>query len=244
MEQVNFLTAFFFGLLSFISPCVLPIVPGYLSFISGLSFDEMLSESSAKDVRKKLMMNSLMFVMGFSTVFILLGASASVVGKFLQSNLDIISKIAGGIIIIFGLHMIGVFKIKFLQYEKRFQSNAKPLGLVGTFVVGLAFAFGWTPCIGPILASILAIAAQQESVGQGILLLTLYSAGLGIPFLLTALSISAFYKVFNKFKKHLHKVEIVGGVLLVVFGILIMTNSLTLLSALISEWFPFLNELG
>ncbi|MBI5215731.1 MAG: sulfite exporter TauE/SafE family protein [Ignavibacteriae bacterium] len=244
MEEVNFLTAFFFGLLSFISPCVLPIVPGYLSFISGLSFDEMMSETSAKDVRRKLMMNSLMFVLGFSTVFIILGASASAVGKFLQSNLDIISKIAGGIIIIFGLHMIGVFKIKFLQYEKRFQSNAKPLGLFGTFVVGLAFAFGWTPCIGPILASILAIAAQQDTIGQGILLLTLYSAGLGIPFLLTGLSISAFYKVFNKFKRHLHKVEIVGGVLLVLFGVLIMTNSLTIISALLSEWFPFLNELG
>ena len=244
MEQVNFLTAFLFGLLSFVSPCVLPIVPGYLSFISGLSFDEMMNERSAKEVRKKLLLNSLMFVFGFSTVFIVLGASASVVGKFLQSNLDIISKIAGGIIIVFGLHMIGIFKIKFLQYEKRFQSNAKPLGLLGTFLVGLAFAFGWTPCIGPILASILAIAAQQDSVGKGILLLTFYSAGLGIPFLLTGLSISAFYKVFNKFKHHLHKVEIVGGVMLVIFGVLIMTNSLTIISALLSEWFPFLNELG
>ncbi|TAK60641.1 MAG: cytochrome c biogenesis protein CcdA [Bacteroidetes bacterium] len=244
MEQVNFLTAFLFGLLSFASPCVLPIVPGYLSFISGLSFDEMMNESSAKEVRKKLVLNSLLFVLGFSLVFIILGASASAVGKFLQSNLDLISKIAGGIIIIFGLHMIGIFKIKFLQYEKRFQSNSKPIGLIGSFLVGLAFAFGWTPCIGPILASILAIAAQQESVGQGIALLACYSAGLGIPFLLTGISVSVFYKVFNKFKRHLHKVEIVGGVLLVLFGIMIMTNSLTIVSAWISELFPFLNELG
>jgi len=244
MEQVNFATAFVFGLLSFISPCVLPIVPGYLSFISGLSFDEMMNESSAKTVRKKLLLNSLLFVCGFSLVFIILGASASVVGKFLQANLEIIGKVAGVVIIIFGLHMIGVFKIKFLQYEKRFQSNAKPLGLIGSFVVGLAFAFGWTPCIGPILASILAIAAEQNSVGKGIVLLSFYSAGLGIPFLLTGLSISVFYKFFNRFKRHLHKVEVVGGVLLVIFGILIMTNSLTILSKYISEWFPFLSNLG
>ncbi len=244
MDQVNFFIAFVSGILSFLSPCVLPIVPGYLSFISGLSFDEMMNEQSAAQVRKKLLMNSLMFVLGFSLVFIILGASASVVGKFLQSNLDIISKVAGVVIIVFGLHMIGVFKIKFLQYEKRIQSGSKPLGVIGSFVVGLAFAFGWTPCIGPILASILAVAAQQDSVGKGIMLLSFYSAGLGIPFLLTGLSISIFYKVFNRFKRHLHKVEVVGGVLLVIFGVLIMTNSLRIVSGIFSDWFPFLNELG
>ncbi len=204
----------------------------------------MMNEGTAKSVRKKLLTNSLFFVLGFSLVFISLGASASAVGNFLQENLRLIGKIAGVVIIIFGLHMIGIFKIKFLQYEKRFQAGSKPLGLVGSFVVGLAFAFGWTPCIGPILASILAIAAQQDSIGKGIVLLSLYSAGLGIPFLLTGLSISIFYKWFNKFKRHLHKVEVVGGILLVLFGVLIMTNSLTIVSAMISKWFPFLGELG
>lgn len=244
MENVTIITALAFGFLSFISPCVLPIVPGYISFISGLSFEEMQSSENVGVIRKRILSNAFLFVLGFSMVFIALGASASAVGQFLREQLDLMSKIAGIIIVIFGVHMIGIYKIPFLNYEKRLHTNQKPLGLLGSFVVGLAFAFGWTPCIGPILASILAIAAQQETVGQGILLLSFYSAGLGIPFLLTGLSLTAFYKVFDKFKKHLHKVEIVGGVLLVVFGILIFTNYLTIVSAYFSKWFPFLNELG
>ena len=244
MEIPGIFTAFVFGLLSFISPCVLPIVPGYLSFISGVSFEEMQNSANRSQVRKRITANSLLFIAGFSLVFIGLGASATVVGQFLHEQLNVISKIAGIVIIIFGLHMIGVFKIPFLNYEKRIHTQSKPLGLLGAFLVGLAFAFGWTPCIGPILAAILAIASQQDTVGKGILLLSSYSLGLGIPFFVTGLSVTAFYNVFNKVKRHLHKVEVVGGVLLVAVGALIMTNYLTILSGYLSKWFPFLNELG
>ena len=244
MENVGILTAFIFGLISFISPCVLPIVPGYLSFISGVSFEEMQSTGNRSAVRKRIMLNALFFIFGFSLVFIALGASATAIGQFLSEQQNIISKIAGGIIVIFGIHMTGIFKIPFLNYEKRFHTEGKKLGLLGAFLVGFAFAFGWTPCIGPILAGILVLASRQETIGQGILLLTSYSLGLGIPFFLTALSLSAFFNVFNKFKRHLHKVEIVGGILLIVIGVLIMTNYLTILSGYFAKWFPFLNELG
>jgi len=244
LESVSIVTAFAFGLLSFISPCVLPIVPGYISFISGVSFDEMQNTDNRRTVRKKILANCTAFIIGFSVVFIALGASATAVGQFLHDQINIISKVAGVIIIVFGLHMTGIFKIPFLNYEKRFSSNAKPIGLLGAFMVGMAFAFGWTPCIGPILAAILAIASQQDTVWKGITLLGFYSLGLGIPFLLTGLSITLFYNVFNKLKRHLHKVEIVGGILLVAVGILIMTNYLTILSGYLSRWFPFLNELG
>jgi cytochrome c-type biogenesis protein len=244
VENVGILTAFAFGLLSFVSPCVLPIVPGYLSFISGVSFEEMQSSSNRVVIRNRILANSIFFVIGFSIVFITLGASATVVGKFLHDQIGIISKIAGIVIVIFGLHMIGIFRIPFLNYEKRIHTSAKPLGYFGALLVGLAFAFGWTPCIGPILAAILAIASQQDSVGKGIILLSSYSLGLGIPFILTGLSLTAFYNFFNKLKKHLHKLEVIGGALLVIVGVLIMTNYLTILSSYLSKWLPFLNELG
>jgi len=244
LDNVGILTAFAFGLLSFVSPCVLPIVPGYLSFISGISFEEIQGSASQSNLRKRIITNCIFFIAGFSVVFIALGASATVLGQFLQQQLNLLSKIAGVIIIIFGLHMVGVFKIPFLNYEKRLHTSTKPLGLVGAFVVGLAFAFGWTPCIGPILAAILAIASQQETVGQGIVLLSSYSLGLGIPFLITGLSITAFYNVFNKLKKYLHTIEVASGAMLIAVGILIMTNYLTILSGYLSKWFPFLNELG
>ncbi len=244
MENVTLVTAFLFGLLSFISPCVLPIVPGYLSFISGVTFDDMQDERRRGEVRKRIAVNSLFFILGFSAVFVALGASATAVGQFLHERIAIIEKIAGVVIIVFGIHMTGLFRIPFLNYEKRFQSGGKSLGVVGAFVVGLAFAFGWTPCIGPILAAILTIASQQETVGKGILLLAAYSLGLGIPFFLAGLSISAFYNVFNKFKRHLHTVEIVGGILLIAVGILIATNMLTVISGAFARWFPILNELG
>jgi cytochrome c-type biogenesis protein len=242
LENVSVLTAFLFGIISFISPCVLPIVPGYLSFISGYSFDEM-ANSARSDLFKKVTLNSLLFVLGFSVVFVALGASATAIGHFLLQKLILFTRIAGVIIIVFGLHMVGLFRIKFLNYEKKFHTGKK-IGTFGSFVAGLAFAFGWTPCIGPVLAAILAIAAQEDTIGKGIVLLSVYSLGLGIPFLLTSLSINAFLGFFRRFNKYIRWVEVAGGVLLIVVGILIMTNNLTVLSGYFAKWFPFLNELS
>ena len=242
MENVNILTAFLFGIISFVSPCVLPIVPGYLSFISGYSLDEMVN-SSRSDLFKKVTLNSVLFIVGFSIIFVGLGASATALGKFLVQQLNLFAKIAGVIIIIFGLHMTGVFRIKFLNYEKKFHSN-KRIGPLGSLVAGLAFAFGWTPCIGPVLAAILTIAAQQDTIGKGIVLLSVYSLGLGIPFLITSLSINAFLAFFKRFRKYIRWVEVAGGVLLIAVGILIMTNNLTVLSSYFARWFPFLNQLS
>jgi cytochrome c-type biogenesis protein len=241
MDNVTLFAAFGAGLLSFISPCVLPIVPGYLSFISGVSMDELQKKKS--NATYKVFLNSLFFVSGFSVVFIALGAGATWVSGFLLDYMHIISKVAGVGIIILGLHYIGLFKISFLNYEKRFNMSDKKIGMFGAFVIGFAFAFGWTPCIGPILATILAIAAAEDTIWQGVILLAFYSAGLAIPFLLTALAFNAFLSVSNKIKKHFKVVETVGGVFLIIVGILIFSNSLSYLSGIISEWFPWL-ELG
>ncbi|MDI6803463.1 MAG: cytochrome c biogenesis protein CcdA [Bacteroidota bacterium] len=243
MESVGIFTAFLFGLLSFASPCVLPIIPGYLSFISGLSLDQMQS-GNKKENMKKILTNSVFFVLGFSTVFIALGASATFIGQFLLSNLDIAGKIAGVFLILLGIHLTGIFKLKFLQFEKRIHTNKKSFGVIGSFLVGLAFAFGWTPCIGPILAGILTIASQQETVYQGIGLLTAYSLGLGIPFLIAALSINAFFSVFHKVKRYFRVIEIVSGGLLVLVGILMVTGSLAVIASYLTRWLPFLGDLG
>jgi cytochrome c-type biogenesis protein len=242
MDSVSITTAFVFGIISFISPCVLPLVPGYLSFISGYSLDEM-QESAPSDLLKKVTLNSLLFVAGFSVVFVALGASATEIGRFLLQRFTLLSKIAGAIIIIFGLNCVGLFKIRFLNYEKKFHAG-KRIGMLGSFVAGLAFAFGWTPCIGPVLAAILALAAQQDTIGKGIALLSIYSLGLGVPFLVASLSINAFLAFFTKFKKYIKWVEVTGGVLLIIVGVLIMTNNLTLISAYFAKWFPFLNQLS
>jgi cytochrome c-type biogenesis protein len=176
-------------------------------------------------------------------VFIALGASATFVSQFLNNYMHIIGKVAGALIFVLGLHFIGLFKIRWLNYEKRIHMGSKQLGIFGSFFVGFAFAFGWTPCIGPILAGILAIAATEETVTRGIILLAFYSAGLAVPFLITAVAFNAFLTVSGKIKKHFRIVEIVGGVFLIIIGFLMFTNSLGYLSGIISEWFPWL-ELG
>lgn len=239
MENVTLITAFGAGILSFISPCVLPIVPGYISFISGVTFDEL--QEKRQKVMYRVFINSLFFVLGFSVVFISLGASATFISGFLHDYKHIISKVAGALIFILGLHFVGLFRIRWLNYEKRFRVGSKQLGIVGSFVVGLAFAFGWTPCIGPILAGILAMAAVEGTVSRGVLLLGFYSAGLAIPFLLTAIAFNSFVSVSGKIKKHFKLVEIVAGGFLILIGILIFTNSLGYISGLISTWFPWLN---
>lgn len=242
MSEVSWITAFAAGFLSFISPCVLPIVPGYLSFISGVSIEQMKEKQSASI--RRVFISSLFFVMGFSVVFIALGASATAVSAFLRDYMQIIAKVAGVLIIILGIHFIGLYKIKWLNYEKRFQVRSEKMSLLGSFAMGFAFAFGWTPCIGPILAGILAIAATEETVWRGILLLVFYSAGLAIPFLVTSLAFNLFVSFSGVIKRYFRIVEIVGGVFLLVVGVMIFTGSLGYLSSLFSKWFPFLDSVG
>lgn len=235
--EVNFITALIAGVLSFASPCVLPIVPGYLSFITGMGLDQLTQKESRSKVLHSAFLNSVVFVIGFSLVFILLGASATAVGKFLQEYMGILSKIAGAVLILFGLHMIGLVKIPFLLYEKRIHQEGKRVGTIRSFTAGLLFAFGWTPCIGPILAGILTIAAAAETARQGMTLLAVYSLGLGVPFILSAVFLNAFFSVFSKIKAHLHKVEVAGGVILVALGALIFTNKL----GVVSQQLDFIN---
>jgi len=236
LSSIPFYTAFGAGLISFISPCVLPLVPGYLSFLSGVSLDQL--RESQEDVRGRVLANSVAFVLGFTLIFVLLGASASFVGQFLLAQLPLLSKVAGGLIVLFGLHTMGVLRFSWLYQEKRVQLQRKPVGLGGSALFGMAFAFGWTPCIGPILAGILTFASAQETMGQGIGLLALYSLGLGLPFILAGLGFERFLKVADRFKRRMRAVEIVSGLLLVAIGLMIATNSLSWLSGSLS----FLNK--
>ncbi|MCP4723791.1 MAG: cytochrome c biogenesis protein CcdA [bacterium] len=243
MPDISIFAAFAAGLISFISPCVLPLVPAYISFMSGVSLQDMTADSNAKN-RSKVIISSLVFIIGFSIVFILLGASATYLGKLLLTKMHIIRKIAGIVIIIFGLHLMGIFKLKFLLYEKRFSSQQKEMSLISVLLIGMAFAFGWSPCLGPILSGILAIAATKENIGQGIFLLSMYSLGLGLPFFLTALATDRFIGYFNKIKKHMRKIEIGSGLFLILIGILIFFDFFTVLSSYLNQWFPFLQKIG
>lgn len=230
------IAAFVAGLMSFLSPCVLPLVPGYVSLISGNTVDEL--KDPEKRVSKSVLGHSIMFILGFSIVFIALGAAATEVGQLIHENLIVLSRIAGVVIVIFGLHLIGVFKITALYSDKRLHSIQGGKSPVGAFVVGFAFAFGWTPCIGPILAGILALAANSGTLGKGILLLAVYSLGLAVPFLLTSLGINQFLSFYGRFRRHLHKVEVLSGILLIVIGVLIFFRHFTVLSGYLS----FLNR--
>jgi cytochrome c-type biogenesis protein len=243
VENVTLFTAFIAGMISFISPCVLPIVPGYLSFISGVSMQELKVEEDQRRRRQLLRQvaaRSVLFVIGFSLVFVAMGASATYIGAWFAGNRPVLAKIAGAVIIVFGLHTMGLTPIKWLNYEKRVHTQGKPLGLLGAFLVGLAFAFGWSPCIGPILAGVLALAATQETVSQGVTLLAVYSLGLGLPFIGSGLAINRFLSVFGKVKRHMKAVEVTAGVLLVAVGVLVMTDKLQALS----RYFTFLPVLG
>lgn len=232
------------GLLSFISPCVLPLIPGYLSFISGVSIDELSQRQKSGSKQWKLFLNTVFFVIGFSIVFVALGAGATKIGKILQSNLDIFNKVAGIVVFLFGLHVAGLLRIKALNYEKRFHAREKSMGVVGSMAIGIAFAFGWTPCIGPILGSILTLAAAQGSVNHGIVLLLFYSAGLGIPFILTALLFNYLIGAFGFIKKHFRAVEIISGALLMIVGVMIFFNLLQRISTFILESVPALQNIG
>jgi len=230
------LAAFVAGLASFLSPCVLPLVPGYISLISGASVDELQSQLGASRM-KAVMVNSLTFIVGFTVVFVMLGAAATSVGHVLREYKGLMGQIAGAIIIIFGLHLTGILKISALYADKRMHTVGTGKSAWGSFLVGFAFAFGWTPCIGPILAAILAIAASQKTVSKGILLLAIYSMGLAVPFILTSLGMR-FLAFYNRFRRHLHAVEVASGVLLIVIGALFVTRHFGVLSG----YLGFLNR--
>jgi len=235
-ENVTLLAAFVAGFLSFISPCVLPLIPGYISFVSGASLEDMRAGHGA--ARRQVLLSSLAFVLGFSIVFVALGASATAIGRFIFDKLPILTKIAGALIIIFGLHMMGVFRLGFLDNEKRAQTQRKPAGPIGALLVGIAFAFGWTPCIGPILAGILVVAGSKDTIGEGVLLLAVYSLGLGVPFLLTSLAIDRFFSVAAAIRRHYHAIELSSGGLLVAIGLLIFTGQLTVIVRYLQPYLP------
>lgn len=237
MSQISIGIAFIAGVLSFLSPCVLPLIPGYISFLSGLSLDELRGGAQKRKILKKAGLNSIFFVMGFSTVFVLLGASASFVGKFLSVHLQILTKVAGVLIIIMGLHLLGILKIGWLNVEKRLKIKQRSGGLFGAFVIGLAFAFGWTPCIGPILAGILTLAATQETVLKGMFLLGIYSLGLGIPFIITGFSVGFFAGFFQRYKRFMRCGEVFSGLLMIIIGVLIFSNNLAVLLRFVPPFF-------
>jgi cytochrome c-type biogenesis protein len=236
MNTVPLTSAFVAGLLSFLSPCVLPLVPGYISMISGAGVEDL--RTGDQKLLGRVLFHSAMFILGFSLVFIAFGASATAIGQFTRTYRYLLAPIAGAVIIIFGLHLTGILKIKALYADKRMHTAGKSSTALGAFVIGFAFAFGWTPCIGPILGAILTFAAAQDTVTKGILLLTVYSAGLAVPFLLTSLGVERFLAFYSRFRRHLHAVEVTSGVLLIVIGALIMTRHFTLLSGYLS----FLNR--
>ena len=245
MMEITYFGALIAGLLSFVSPCVLPLIPAYISFLGGASLSQLTDDDGIDDAtQKRVFFSAFAFVLGFSTVFISLGATATAVSNLIAQYSLLLSQIAGTIIIIFGLHYMGVFRISFLNFEKRFHLENKPTGLIGSYVLGLAFAFGWTPCVGPILASVLMVAASGDSIIYGISLLTVYAAGLGIPFLIAAFAIKPFMTFISRFKKQMRKIEITIGALLILTGLAIFTGDLAEVSSWLIDTFPILTSVG
>ncbi|MFL5314373.1 MAG: cytochrome c biogenesis CcdA family protein [Microvirga sp.] len=238
MLEVSFAAALFGGLISFLSPCVLPLVPPYLSFLAGVTLDEMQARDDWA-VRRRAILTALLFVAGFTTVFVLLGATASALGNVVRQHIGLLSTLAGAAIIVMGLHFMGLFRIGFLYREARLTVD-KSVDVWGAYLMGLAFAFGWTPCIGPVLATVLALAASEASLGAGVRLLLVYSLGLGIPFILAAVAIGPFVAFLQRFRKHLGRVEMVMGALLVVTGVLMLTGSLNWFGQWLIENVPVL----
>ena len=241
--DVTILAALIAGLVSFLSPCVLPLVPPYLVYMAGTSLERLADRESPPRVRRETVVAAVLFVLGFSTVFVALGASASVIGSLIRVYSGPLATIAGIAIIVMGLHFLGLTPIAFLMREKRV-AVAKPVGLWGAYVMGLAFAFGWTPCIGPILAAILAVAASEQTVTRGAGLLAVYSLGLGIPFIAAAFAIEPFAAFLTRFKTHMHRVEQAMGALLVLTGVAFLTGSINAMSIWLLEAFPVLGKIG
>jgi cytochrome c-type biogenesis protein len=243
IQNVSIPAALIAGLVSFLSPCVLPLVPPYLIYLTGATIEHVANEEAAASSKRAVMMSALLFVLGFSTVFVALGASASLIGGLIRAWSAELSILAGIVIIVMGLHFLGLTRIGLLMREGRL-TIPKPVGLWGAYVMGLAFAFGWTPCIGPILAAILSIAAAEATVTKGAALLAVYSAGLGIPFLIAAFMVERFSALFARMKAHLATVERAMGVLLIVTGIGFLTGAVSNVSVWLLETFPSLQSFG
>jgi len=236
VPQISLIAAFSAGLLSFVSPCVLPLVPSYISYITGLSVEQLTDASEREKFKKTIILNSLLFIAGFSVVFIAFGASASFLGQILITYQDYIRRIGGAVIVIFGLYLLGVLNVNFLKMEHRYQFRNRPAGYLGSFLIGVAFAAGWTPCVGPVLGSILLYASTTDSLLNGVVLLTCYSMGLGLPLFLTALGVDRFLAYFKELRVYLWGVSTVSGVLLILVGVMIYANSLTIVTSFLERY--------
>jgi cytochrome c-type biogenesis protein len=243
MMEVGLLAAFAAGLVSFLSPCVLPLVPAYLAFMGGASLDE-LTRREAGPATSVAVRRSFAFVAGFAVVFVAFGASASAIGGFLLDHMVLFSQIAGALIVVLGLHMMGAFRSFLLMRDTRWEVRSRPTSLFGAFVVGLAFAFGWSPCVGPVLASILMIAGYEGSVGRGALLLGVYAAGIGLPFILAALFTGAFMRGMKRIRRHLGKIEKTMGTALVVTGAMIFTGYMPIFANWLVDVVPLFARIG
>lgn len=229
-ETITYPAALFAGLLSFFSPCILPLIPAYFSFITGLSLDELTEDK--KETRRKVILSTLFYVAGFSFIFILFGASASFLGGFASKYSWVVRYLGGGIILVFGLHLLGLINIKGFNFEKRIHVKEKPLHLLGTFVIGMAFGAGWSPCIGPMLGSILIVAGNQDTILEGIFLLSVYSAGLAIPFLMMSFFINSILEIMKRATKFIGVFNKISGILLIMIGLLLIFDKFRLLAAL------------
>jgi cytochrome c-type biogenesis protein len=238
MTDVNVFVAFAAGVFSFLSPCVLPLIPSYLSFVSGVSLEELRADQRKSLTRWRVVLNSLAFIFGFSLVFVSLGASASFLGSLFLTYRNVIRVLGGLFILFIGLYLVGLFKIAALERYLQFDLKDKPAGYLGSVIVGITFAIAWTPCVGPILGAILALAGTTADVGRGTYLLAIYAAGLGLPFFLSAVAVNSFFRFSQRFRRYLHLIHVAGGVLLIITGILLLTDYMTLLNAYALRWTP------
>lgn len=236
MKDISFSLSFLAGVLSFLSPCVLPLVPSYVSFITGVSFEDLREGADRKRIQFLTITNSLVFIAGFSTIFIALGASSSVVGRFLFQYQNWIRTIGGVLVIFFGLFVSGIIRLDFLTKERKFHLGGKPAGYIGTFMVGMTFAAAWTPCIGPILGTILVYAGSQGSASYGFKLLAVYSLGLAVPFFLSSLMFNSFLTYSAKIRKYMRIIMMVSGLVLIIFGLLLLTNNVRLLTSFFPDF--------
>ncbi|HET6465999.1 MAG TPA: cytochrome c biogenesis protein CcdA [Nitrospiria bacterium] len=235
-QTVSYIFAFTAGFLSFVSPCVLPLVPAYISYITGLSLEELTNTGGSKQVRWVTLTNSLLFILGFSIVFIAFGASATAIGQILLLYQNVIRKVGGLLIILFGLYLIGAVKIPFLMTYKQYRFQSRPAGAIGSVLIGITFAAAWTPCVGPILGSVYMLASTSQSVADGVRLLAVYSIGLGLPLLITAMSVNSFLSSYRKMKDYMWIVSLASGLFLILIGVLVFTNSLRILNAWLTQY--------